>query len=378
MDKMNLICTIPINFTPIMAKEKTDKGIETVEDKMSQNILVLGPCSAESRDQVLEVAKHVARWYPKAIFRAGIWKPRTRPNNFEGIGEIGLDWLSEVRQTTGLRIATEVANTKHVELCLNKGIDVLWLGARTTVNPFYVQEIAEALKGFEGTVMVKNPVVPDINLWLGAIERIEQVGISDVIAIHRGFHHYDSKPYRNLPQWEIPIELMSKREDIPIVCDISHISGNPSLFESLAQKAMDLEMAGLHIEVHSNPKNALSDAEQQITPSELDVLLSSIEKRNPFTDNIDFITKLEKLRSEIDDIDSNLLKNFHRRMLLVRNIGEIKKQNKVTILQVTRWKKIVSRYMDEGKALGLSKSFLEGLLNGLHDEGMRNQNDVMN
>lgn len=341
-------------------------------------IHVFGPCSAESREQVLETAREIAIHFPNAIFRAGIWKPRTRPNHFEGVGKEGLEWLKDVRDETGLKIATEVANARHVEDCREYNFDVLWLGARTTVNPFYVQEIAVALKGFKGRVFVKNPVVPDLNLWIGAIERIEQAGIESVAAVHRGFHHFDTKPYRNKPQWEIPIGLMAKRPDIPVICDISHICGLPDLFKTVAQKALDLSMAGLHIETHLNPLNALSDAQQQITPQQLVDLLNELEVRRSSVDNPDFRMRLETLRNEIDNIDENLLRDLNKRMETVRSIGELKKDNGVTILQMSRWKNIVERYMSEGKTLGLSEHFLRDLLNAMHDEAMRKQNEVMN
>ena len=339
---------------------------------------IFGPCSAESREQVVSVAKEIATLHPRAIFRSGIWKPRTRPNNFEGIGAPGLAWLREVQSLTGMKVATEVANTNHVELCLEAGIDALWLGARTTVNPFYVQEIAESLRGVDIPVMVKNPVAPDLQLWLGAIERLEKMGISQVAAIHRGFQNYDSKPYRNHPQWEIPIDLMAKRPDVPIICDISHICGNPELFPTVAQKALDLNMSGLHIEVHPNPPEALSDAKQQIRPHELKVLLEGLEHRQVSIDDPGYQTILEELRGKIDEVDEALIQNLFRRMEIIKKIGYLKKENQITILQVNRWQKIVEHFMSEGKVLGLSEDFLRGVLNSIHLESMRNQNDIMN
>ena len=339
---------------------------------------VLGPCSAESREQVVETAVSIANHFPKSIFRAGIWKPRTRPGNFEGIGELGLSWLREAGDKSGLKVATEVANTRHVELALKNDIDVLWVGARTTVNPFYVQEIAEALKGMDIPIMVKNPLAPDFSLWLGAVERFEKVGTSQVIAIHRGFHHYDSKPYRNLPQWEIPIQLMAERPDLPILCDISHIGGDRALLAGIAQKAMDLNMNGLHIEVHPDPAEALSDSRQQITTDQLLDLISGIEWREATTDNQEFHQSLRHLRSEVDSIDQDVLKAFFRRMESISRIGALKKKNKVTVLQVKRWKKIEDHYLTEGKALGLSEEFLTKLLHIIHDESMRIQHDIMN
>ena len=341
-------------------------------------VYIFGPCSAESEEQVISAARDISKNYPDAIFRAGIWKPRTRPNNFEGIGSIGLPWMGRIKEEFGLKVATEVANAQHVEACLKAGIDVLWIGARTTVNPFYVQEIAEALKGVDIPVMIKNPVAPDLHLWLGAIERIQQSGISDVAAIHRGFQVYASKPYRNHPQWEIPIQLMADRPDIPVICDISHIGGDPVLFKNLAQKALDLDMAGLHIEVHPTPSAALSDAKQQITPDQLVELIGNLEFRRSQTDNPDYLRVLEQLREEIDDVDKNLISQFGERMEVIKKLGLLKKENQVTILQVKRWQSIVDRYMEEGNKLGLSESFLKALLNVIHDESMRIQHDIMN
>lgn len=339
---------------------------------------IFGPCSAESRDQVLNIAREIAAAYPMAIFRSGIWKPRTRPNNFEGVGAPGLAWLKEVQAETGLKVATEVANAGHVELCLKAGIDVLWIGARTTVNPFYVQEIAESLRGVNIPVFVKNPVAPDLNLWIGAIERLEKSGINQVAAIHRGFQNYDSKPYRNHPQWEIPIEFMARRPDVPLICDISHICGDPALFPSVAQLALDMNMTGLHIEVHPDPRKALSDAQQQITAAELHVLLTGLEHRQPSTDDIGYQEVLENLRSKIDIVDDSIIQKLYERMEIIKKIGLLKKENQITILQVNRWKKIVEHFMTEGKLLGLSDEFLKGILNSIHLESMRNQHDVMN
>jgi chorismate mutase len=363
-----------------MADTQTTKSELWFSELAASNeaLYIFGPCSAESRDQVVSVAKEIAKFHPKSIFRAGIWKPRTRPNNFEGVGEIGLSWLSEVQSETGMKVATEVANANHVELCLKAGIDALWLGARTTVNPFYVQEIAEALKGVNMPIFVKNPVAPDLNLWIGAIERLEKLGISQVAAIHRGFQNYDSKPYRNHPQWEIPIELMAKRPDVPIICDISHICGNPELFPTVAQKALDLNMAGLHIEVHPNPKAALSDAQQQITASDLRTLLSGLERRQVSIEDPDYQSLLDALRSQIDEVDEELIQNLFRRMEVIKKIGALKKENQITILQVNRWQKIVEHFMSEGKILGLGEDFLKGILNSIHLESMRNQNEIMN
>ena len=327
---------------------------------------------------MLTTARSISSAYPNAIFRAGLWKPRTRPNQFEGVGAGGLEWLAEVKKETGLRVATEVANAGHVQHCLDAGLDIFWIGARTTVNPFYVQEIAVALKDSHAKVFIKNPVSPDLNLWLGAIERIEQSGLTGIIAIHRGFQSYNSSPYRNKPQWEIPIELMSRRPDIPIICDISHICGDPMLFRQTAQKALDLNMAGLHVEVHPDPKSALSDSRQQITVEQLTELIDSLEFRRKSSDDATYLEMLRKLRREIDFADEELISALHRRVDLVRRIAVLKKENQVTILQVERWKEIIEHYLSDGKTAGLEESFLREVLNAIHDESMRVQNEIMN
>ncbi|MEQ8323936.1 MAG: chorismate mutase [Vicingaceae bacterium] len=360
-----------------------ETSIKSSKQKISKSlnekpIYILGPCSAEDRDQVVNTAVDLARRFPNAIYRSGIWKPRTRPGNFEGIGEKGLKWLREAGDLSGLPVATEVANAEHVELALSNDIDILWVGARTTVNPFYVQEIAEALKGVDIPVMIKNPLAPDFSLWLGAIERFEKIGIEHVIAIHRGFYNFDSKPYRNSPQWEIPIQLMANRSDIPIICDISHIGGSPELLPLLAQKAMDLNMSGLHVEVHPRPSEALSDAMQQITIKELATLIDGIQWREPSTSDVDFKEGLQDLRNKIDQVDQQILSDFFNRMQTIARIGSLKKQNKVTILQVKRWKKIEAHYLKEGMALGLNKEFLQNILHLIHEESMRIQHEIMN
>lgn len=341
-------------------------------------LIISGPCSAESREQVLETARALAETGIVKIFRSGLWKPRTRPDTFEGVGTAGLAWMKQVKEETGLLTCIEVATPEHVELSVTNDIDILWIGARTTVNPFSVQEIAEALKGIDIPVMVKNPVNPDIGLWLGALERINHAGIRKLIAIHRGFYTYDSKPYRNAPIWEIPIELMRLCPELPVICDPSHITGNSLLLESVSQKALDLEMDGLMIETHVNPKKALSDRSQQITPAELKELASKLVIRSHYPENAEFSDMLEQLRSEIDLIDAELIHLLSKRMHVVEQIGNYKKENNITILQIKRWNNVVRESMELGEKFGLSKEFLVKLLRVIHEESIQKQTEIFN
>ena len=290
----------------------------------NQALIISGPCSAESEKQVLETAQELAKIDAVKLFRAGIWKPRTRPNTFEGHGEKALKWLQKARQETGLKVTIEVANPKHVELALKYNIDVLWIGARTVVNPFSVQEIANALKGVDIPVMVKNPLNPDLSLWIGALERINEVGIHNLAAIHRGFDFFKKSTFRNAPMWEIPIELKRLYPSLPIITDPSHISGKSSLLAEIAQKSFDLEMDGLMIETHCNPKEALTDAKQQITPSDLNDLLNNLVVRERSGD-FAFETKLEEYRSEIDRLDAEMIDILARRLDIIDLIGKYKK-----------------------------------------------------
>jgi chorismate mutase len=339
-------------------------------------ILISGPCSAESEEQILNEARQLAQSGMVSVFRAGIWKPRTRPNSFEGVGDIGLQWLMHAKQQSGLPVATEVANAKHVEACLKAGIDVLWIGARTTANPFSVQEIADALKGVHIPIMVKNPINPDLQLWLGAFERLYSAGITQMLAVHRGFSSYSKSVFRNLPMWEIPIELKAIFPEIEIICDPSHIAGNRQMLAIVAQKAMDLNMAGLMIESHPDPDNALSDKQQQITPAQLTKMIHSLSVRVEETDDMEYLTQLEELRSLIDEIDTDIIKKLANRIELVERIGEYKKENNITILQLERWKEILQTRGDLAKSLGLSESFTKNLLDIIHNESIRLQTDV--
>lgn len=341
-------------------------------------IIISGPCSAESEKQVMSTAIELAKTGRVSVLRAGIWKPRTRPNSFEGMGAPALKWLKDAGRATGLPVTTEVANVKHVELCLKNEIDILWIGARTTVNPFSVQEIANALKGVDIPVMIKNPVNPDLQLWVGALERINQAGITKLAAIHRGFSSFDKTPFRNAPKWEIPIELKTICPQLPLFCDPSHISGNRDLLSFISQKALDLAMDGLMIETHLNPHRALSDPDQQITPADFSVLLDELVVRSSSSKNKEFKTQLDELRKIIDELDEEIVQKLSSRMKIVEKIGEYKRDQKVTILQVKRWEKISENWLRLSKALGLSDDFSRTILRLIHKESIRRQTSVMN
>ena len=343
----------------------------------SKPVIIAGPCSAESEKQVLETA-HKLKKHKNLIFRAGIWKPRTRPNSFEGAGEKGLKLLQLAKKETGFKTTTEVAKAAHVSLAIKHEIDILWIGARTTGNPFAIQEIAEALKGINIPVMVKNPINPELNLWIGAIERLKDAGIENIAAINRGFFAYENSKYRNTPQWQITVDLKRKFPTIPIICDPSHISGKSNLIYEVAQKAMDLNYDGLMIETHIDPANALSDSQQQITPQKLDEILENLVIRSFETDNKNFKSSLNQLRIQIDDLDIELIDVLKRRMELVEKIGVHKKENKVTILQNKRWAEMLVKRSQYGKENGLSEVFIQQLLKAIHQESIDKQNGIMN
>ena len=344
---------------------------------LTKPILIAGPCSAESEKQTLETA-HELKKHKNLIFRAGIWKPRTRPNSFEGIGSKGLQWLQKVKQETGLKSTVEVAKAKHVELALKHEVELLWIGARTTGNPFAMQEIADSLKGIDIPIMVKNPLNPEVNLWIGAIERLLDIGICDIAAIHRGFFTYKNSKYRNIPQWQLALDLKRKFPKLPMICDPSHITGNSNHILEIAQKAMDMSYDGLMIETHIDPKNALSDKDQQITPLELENILNKLVIRNFETDDKEFKATLKQLRIQIDDLDIELLDVLKRRMDLVEKIGVHKKENEVTILQNNRWIEMLKSRVKYGEENGLSEVFIQQLLKAIHQESIDKQNSVMN
>ena len=350
--------------------------MEIKKQEFTKPLIIAGPCSAESQEQLLTTAQGLKD--KATIFRAGVWKPRTRPNSFEGVGEKALEWLKVVKQETALKVATEVANAQHVEACLKAGIDVLWLGARTTVNPFYVQEIAESLRGVDINVMVKNPLHPELSLWVGAIERLNQVGVSQLSAIHRGFFTLEKSAFRNEPKWEIPIKLKRLIPDLPIVCDPSHISGDPQMLGEVSQTAMDLNMDGLMIETHHNPSVALSDAQQQITPVELTLLLDNLILRTSTNTNTEFRTLLNKLRLEIDSIDKKLVDIVGQRTEIVREIGRYKKENAVTILQIERWFEILKTRKDWGEDSNLDPQMIGELFELIHKHSVLTQTHILN
>ncbi|MEI6455493.1 MAG: bifunctional 3-deoxy-7-phosphoheptulonate synthase/chorismate mutase type II [bacterium] len=339
--------------------------------------IIAGPCSAETEEQVLSTARALTKIPQVKVFRSGIWKPRTRPGAFEGVGTLGLGWLQKVKKETGLMVTVEVANPTHVEQAIEHGIDILWLGARTVVNPFSVQEIGEALRGVDIPVMIKNPLNPDLKTWLGAIERMNQMGISKLVAIHRGFSFFNRSPFRNAPMWEIPIELKRLHPQLPVISDPSHICGNRDMILPTAQKALDLAMNGLMIEVHPNPAKALTDKNQQVTPDQLKLIVSKLIVRKE-SGNVAFANKLEELRSEIDKLDEELIDILARRMGIAEEIGHYKKENRITILQLKRWSQLTHDRIEAGMKLGLSNEFILKLLAAVHEESIQRQINVMN
>ena len=341
---------------------------------LSDPLIISGPCSVESEEQLLTTARGLAEIPKVKVLRGGIWKPRTRPDAFEGRGEEGLKWLLEAKQETGLLTATEVATPEHVEMALKYDVDALWIGARTVVNPFSVQQLADALKGSNVPVFIKNPVSPDLKLWLGAFERFQKVGLQYLAAIHRGFQHYKETPYRNFPMWEIPIEL-TQTLNVPVITDISHICGCRELLQQTAQKAIDLASDGLMIECHCDPEQALTDARQQITPAELHTLLINIVQRAKKSGNVE--RDLADLRSEIDDIDSELLQLLSRRMDVSAQIGAYKKKNNVTVVQMDRWKKILADHIATGKDIGLSEELVVSVFEAIHQASIERQSDIL-
>ena len=336
-------------------------------------LVIAGPCSAETEEQVMETARQLAARGIK-IFRAGIWKPRTKPGGFEGVGVDGLPWLKEVKQETGMYVSTEVATAKHVFEALKAGIDILWIGARTAANPFAMQEIADALKGVDIPVLVKNPVNPDLELWIGALERINQAGLKRLAAIHRGFSAYDKRIYRNLPQWHIPIELRRRIPNLPILCDPSHIGGKRELVAPLCQQAMDLGFDGLIVESHCNPDCAWSDAAQQVTPDILDYILNLlvIRETNQSTEN------LNELRKQIDECDDDLIQVLAKRMRVAREIGTYKKEHGMTILQTGRYNEILEKRGSQGALCGMDADFIKKVFEAIHEESVRQQMEIIN
>jgi len=348
-----------------------------IECEPDNFLVISGPCGAETRDQVLKTADQLAKTGKIRVFRSGVWKPRTRPGGFEGAGTEALEWLKEVKEKTGLKIIVEVATSNHVEQCLESGIDMVWIGARTTSNPFSVQEIASALKGIDIPVFVKNPLNPDLNLWIGAIERIYAAGIRKIAAVHRGFFPVEKTRFRNIPKWEIAIELKSKFHELPIICDPSHMAGDTALIEELAQKALDLNMNGLMIESHFDPANALCDAKQQVTPAQLESILNRLEHRVETIDDKHFQDVLNEIRGQIDCIDFEILELLSQRSRLSHKIGIEKFNRNIAVLQLERWEKMQTNRLELAKKLGLSDSFVKNILQLVHKESIALQTDIM-
>ncbi|MBO9565216.1 MAG: bifunctional 3-deoxy-7-phosphoheptulonate synthase/chorismate mutase type II [Niastella sp.] len=352
---------------------------ELVQSKWNKRPLIIsGPCSAETEEQVLETAQRLASTGKVDLLRAGIWKPRTRPGSFEGIGTKGLPWMQKARKLTGLPVTVEVATGKQVEDALHFDVDVLWIGARTTVNPFSVQEVADALRGADVPVLIKNPINPDLELWIGAVERVAKAGIKNIGLIHRGFSAYGNTEYRNAPMWHLAIEMKRRNPGMLMINDPSHICGRRDILLDVAQKAIDLDMDGLIIESHIDPDNAWSDAKQQITPERLAEMLDTIVWRKEDSSSEEFHVALEKLRQQINHLDDELMQILGQRMKIAEKIGEYKKNNEITILQTNRWNEILERAFKKGDKLGLSKEFITKYFDAVHMESINHQNKIMN
>lgn len=344
---------------------------------LSHPLVIAGPCSAETESQVMKIA-HELNNSDVTIFRAGIWKPRTRPGMFEGVGAIGLKWLQKVKSETNLLTATEVANANHVKLATDHDVDVLWIGARSTVSPFIIQEIAEALDGTDKIVLVKNPVNPDLSLWLGGVERLYNSNIKNLGLIHRGFSTYEKTKYRNIPEWQIPIEVKNRFPDIPMICDPSHISGRRDLIFDLSQTALDLNFDGLMIESHINPDEAWSDAKQQITPKTLINIMKDLKVRNELVEEEKYKNELYSLRTQIDIIDHSILDSLAKRMKISEEIGGLKKTKNVAVLQNKRWNEILDKMIDEGNSKGLTREFISRIYKAIHQESIIHQEKIIN
>lgn len=339
--------------------------------------VVAGPCSAESEEQVMETARGLKEMGIN-VYRAGIWKPRTHPGSFEGAGTPGLKWLQKAKKEYGLKIATEVASEKHVFECLKFGLDLVWLGARTTANPFLVQEIADALKDTDIPVLVKNPVNPDLDLWIGALERLNRAGIKKLGVIHRGFSTFEKIQYRNDPQWQVAIELRSRHPELPFFVDPSHMAGCKDFIQEISQRSLDLGFEGLMIESHCNPSVALSDAKQQLTPAELsDLLYKQIKVRDADSDAKEWKENIDQLRAKIDIIDENILYTLGSRMKISRQIGEYKKNNNIAILQTSRWDAVLAKVVAKGKEYGLPENFITDVFNAIHEASVEAQNEII-
>lgn len=359
--------------------EQTLQASSKIDEVLTKRPLIIsGPCSAETEEQVIETATRLKKTGKVDALRAGIWKPRTRPGSFEGVGTKGLNWVTQARKITGLPVAVEVATAKQVEDALHFDIDILWIGARTTVNPFSVQDVADALRGANVPVLIKNPINPDLELWIGAVERVAKAGIKNIGLIHRGFSSYGNTEYRNAPMWHLAIEMKRRNPDMMMINDPSHISGNRILLQSVAQKAIDLDFDGIMIESHIDPDKAWSDAKQQVTPERLLEILDGIKWRHETTDQKEFVVALEKLREQINHVDDELMQLLGQRMKIAEKIGEYKKNNNITILQTNRWNEILERAAKKGEALGLTREFITKYYDAVHMESINHQNNIMN
>lgn len=338
--------------------------------------VIAGPCSAESEEQIMQTAKGLNE-FGIHVLRAGIWKPRTHPGSFEGIGVPGLKWMQKAKKEYGMKIATEVASEKHVFECLKHGVDLVWLGARTTANPFLVQEIADALRDTDIPVLVKNPVNADIDLWIGALERLNAVGITKLGVIHRGFSTFDKIKYRNEPGWQIAVELKSRYPQLPFFCDPSHMAGKREYIKEISQRSLDLGLEGLMIESHCNPSCALSDSAQQLTPVDLKEMLFSLVVRDNDTDNLEYRENIDQLRAKIDVLDENLLYTLGSRMKICRQIGQYKKDNNIAILQTSRWDSLLAKAIEKGKEYGLSEKIVTEIFTAVHDSSVALQNEIL-
>ncbi len=344
--------------------------------KLDHPLVIAGPCSAETEEQVLKIA-HQLKDDDVTYLRAGIWKPRTRPGNFEGVGAIGLKWLQRAKKETGLLTATEVANRTHVDLALEHDIDLLWIGARSTVSPFIVQEIADALEGTDKVVLVKNPVNPDLALWIGAVERFHTANIKNLGVIHRGFSTYDKSKYRNNPEWQIAVDFQTRFPDIPLICDPSHITGKRDMIFDVSQTALDLNYDGLMIETHYDPDNAWSDAAQQVTPETLLQMFKDLRIRKEYDDEAGFQNKLGQLRAQIDILDNTIIETLGKRMKIADNIGDLKKERNVAVLQSKRWNEILGKMILQGEEYGLSEEFILRVFKAVHQESINHQEKVI-
>ena len=355
------------------------KNFKTWLENMQLNhpLVIAGPCSAESEKQVLEVA-HELKNTDATVFRAGVWKPRTRPGTFEGNGAKALPWLQKVKEETGMLTAVEIANAQHAKLAIEFDIDILWIGARTTVNPFAVQEIADAIQGTDKIVLVKNPINPDLALWIGAIERFHKMGVTNLGAIHRGFSSFRKSKYRNIPSWQIPIDLKAKYPTLPIINDPSHICGNREGIFEVSQTALDLKFEGLMIETHCNPNDAWSDAAQQIKPNRLVEIMDELKVRKPRFEKEESLSKLNALRKEINAKDDQILETLAERMQIVENIGKAKKESNVAVLQNSRWQEILQKVIEKGEEQGMTKGFIEKIFKAIHQESISHQENIIN